>query len=142
MTDANELGDNKYDDGDTIPLPSDGTGNEGDFVTYDVNGQVTPVAAAGDEIVGVLAQDSPANAGEDVGVHVQGVVVANVAGTVSAFEWLEPDGVNAGRATANAEGASLTVDEGGTAVHNLRLAAPRALEDGDADTYAAKVRLP
>lgn len=142
------LGDSLHSDGDTISLPSDGTGAAGDFVAFDANGQVTPVSAADDDVIGVLAEGAPA-AGEDVATHVQGVVVANVDGAVTAGNVLEPDGVNAGRTAANAEGTSKQIDEGGTAIYRLLMDHPRALVDAGG-TYrgaslganAAAVKLP
>lgn len=124
-----ELGESVHSDADTVGLPSDGTGTAGDFVAFDANGQLTPVSAADDDVIGVLAEDSPANAGEDVAVHLQGAVIANVAGTVTAGDVLEPDGTNAGRATTNAQGTHHAVDEGGTATYTLAMDHPRALVD-------------
>lgn len=123
-----ELGESLHADGDTITLTSDGTGAAGDFVSFNATGELTPVAAADDGVIGVLAADSPA-AGEDVAVHVQGVVVANVDGAVVAGDVLESDGVNAGRVAANAQGTSHQVDEGGTAIYRLSMDHPRALVD-------------
>lgn len=122
------LGESVHADADHVGLPSDGTGTAGDFVTFDGSGQVTPVSAAGDDVIGVLAEDAPA-AGEDVGVHLQGAVVANVAGTVTAGDVLEPDGTNAGRTTTNSDGTHKAVDEGGTATYSLAMDHPRALVD-------------
>lgn len=125
---SKSLGESVHADADTIGLESDGTGSAGDFVAFNGTGQVAPVSAADDDVIGVLAEDSPA-AGEKVSTHIQGAPVANVAGTVSAGDVLEPDGTNAGRATANAQGSSHQVDEGGTAVYRLSMDHPRALVD-------------
>lgn len=126
---AKELGDAFRSGGGqlTIGKPSDGTGSAGDFVTLNGSGQVTPTAAAGDDIYGVLAQDAPA-AGEDVPVHILGPVVANVAGGVTDNDVLVGSGT-AGQAAANSVGTYQSVDEGGTATYNLALDAPRALSD-------------
>lgn len=137
-----DLGDTFHEHGDRVPLPTDGTGDAGDFVTFDANGQVTPVSAADDDIVGVLGQSgADASAGDKVQVHVQGVVNANVDSAVSAGEWLEYDGANAGRVAANGQGSTHQVDEGGTAIYRLALEQPRALEDADSDNEAL-VKLP
>lgn len=137
-----DLGDKGYRHGDTVDLPTDGTGAAGDVVTFNGSGQVTPVAAVDDDVVGVLAEDgSDDSAGDEVAVHVQGVVVANVANSVSAGDWLEPDGANAGRVTTNSAGSSQSVDEGGTGTYRLALEQPRALEDAGSDNDAL-VKLP
>ena len=71
-------GDEAYRHGDTIEMPSDGTGEAGDVVVLS-GGQVSNADAAdGDKPFGVLSEDAPA-AGEDVTVHTGGVVYANVA---------------------------------------------------------------
>lgn len=130
---ALKLGQRAYGNGaDTITLDSDGSGSAGDAVTFNGSGQVTPVSASDDDIIGVLTEDSPADAGDAVGVHLQGAVVANVAGSVSTGDVLEPDGTNAGRLTTNAQGSSYEVDEGGTAVYRLSMDHPRALSGAGA----------
>lgn len=136
-----DLGDRGFQHADTVTLDSDGTGSAGDFVTFNASGQVTPVAVADDDVIGVLSEDSPASAGEKVAVHVQGAVLANVANAVVAGDVLEPDGTNAGRCTANAQGSYHAVNEGGTATYSLAMDHPRALEDAGTDN-AALVKLP
>lgn len=123
-----ELGESVHSNADTIGLESDGSGSAGDFVTFNASGQVTPVSAAGDDIIGLLAQDSPA-AGEDVSVHIQGAAVANVTSTIAAGDVIQPEGTNAGRGAANAQGTHHTVSEGGTATYDLAMDHPRALVD-------------
>lgn len=135
---SKNLGESVHADADTVGLPSDGTGTAGDFVAFDGTGQLTPVSAADDDVLGVLAEDAPA-AGEDVSTHLQGACVANVAGTVTAGDVLEPDGTNAGRTTANSQGASHQVDEGGTAVYRLSMDHPRALVDAGSSYKGASL---
>lgn len=92
-----ELGDVVFEYGDTITLPTDGTGNPGDAVTGNGSGALTPVTATGDNIVGILSM-APADDGF-APVHMDAVPVANVAGSVTAFTTLVPDGSNPGRLT-------------------------------------------
>lgn len=124
-----ELGDALYTGVLSVTLPSDGTGSEGDFVTFNASNSVTPVSAADDDIVGVLRDDAPTTAGEKVTVHVSGMVAANVATGTATGAVLQPDGVNAGRAGANAQGTAHSVDEGGTATYDLAPANPMAFSD-------------
>lgn len=111
----------------TLTLPTDGTVSEGDAVTWDGTGQLTPVAAAGDEVVGVATEHTTvSSAGDKAPICVHGLIMANVEGTVGYGDVLEPEGTNAGRLAANAQGGHHTVDEGGTAVYDLALDHPRA----------------
>lgn len=115
---ALEGGQEVYPDGNSITLESDGSGSKGDFVTISA-GQVTPTSSGTDDIIGVLAQDAPA-AGDDVAVVISGIVVANVAGTVSKGDVLGPT-ATAGQADTNSQGLTHQVDEGGTAVYTLSM---------------------
>lgn len=124
-------GDKLYENGDTITKESDGAGSAGDFVTLNASGQVTPTASSDDDVYGVLAEDSPASAGEDVGVRVQGIVIANVAGTVTDGDVLQPS-ATAGQAAANAQGLYHTVSEGGTATYDLAMRGIQAYSDAGA----------
>lgn len=128
-------------------VESDGAGAAGDLVTINASGQVTPTAAADDDIYGVLLQDSPA-AGEDVTVGTGGRFFANVATGVAKGDWLEAS-ATAGQAAANAQGSTHSVDEGGTAVYRLALHGARAMsaEGGTFDGVSlnanvAAVKLP
>lgn len=122
-----ELGDPVFSDGDVITYESDGTGSAGDAVTISA-GQVTPTSATDDDFLGILNEDSPDTAGEPVEVNVQGVVVANVEGTVSAGDVLEPT-ATAGQLATNGAGTTQAVDEGGTATYTLAMEHPQALSD-------------
>lgn len=122
-----ELGDRAYGDGDTITKESDGTGSAGDFVTLNGSGQVTPTSTADDDIYGVLAQDAPA-AGEEVSIHVQGIVFANVASAVADGNALLPS-TTAGQWTNNSAGLVQAVDEGGTATYTLGSRGVQAYSD-------------
>lgn len=113
----------------SIPLPSDGSGSAGDFVTFNSSGNVTDAANADDDIIGVLAEDSPSSSGDPVTVWIDGAVVGNVGSSVSAGDVLEPDGSNAGRATSNGDGRRRSVDEGGTATYDLAQGNPQAYSD-------------
>lgn len=124
--DTDDLGESVVGPSKAVMIPSDGTGREGDAVTFDANGQVTPVAAVDDDIVGVLFEDAP-DAGDDVAVHVSGVVAARAAAAVAEGDVLDPDGAAAGELAANAQGMSHSVDEGGTAIYRLSPANPLAL---------------
>lgn len=138
-----DLGDNGYGDADSVTLTSDGTGAAGDFVTFDANGDLTPTSATSDDIVGVLAEDSPDAAGDSVRVHLQGAVVANVATGVSAGEWLSASGT-AGQADAvdDSTGGSVhTIDYSRTGTETVHFEQPRALEDEDGDN-SVLVKLP
>lgn len=123
-----DLGDSPFP-GNTISVTrdSDGTGSAGDAVTYDANDQVTPVSAADDNIVGVLAENSPDSAGEDVSVVVFGPVIANATSALAGDDVADAEGTNAGRLAANAQGRSHQVDEGGTAVYRLSMGNPWCL---------------
>lgn len=134
---AKDLGDIVYQGSIVITRPSDGTGTAGDAVTWDGTGQLTPVSAAADEVVGVLTDDSPDSAGDMVAVCVEGLAIANVDGAVAAGDVLQPEGTNAGRLAANAQGGHHTVDEGGTAIYDLALHNPRAYSaaGGDVDGH-------
>lgn len=142
-----ELGDLGYGDGTTITKESDGAGLAGDFVTLSGTGQVTPTSTADDDIYGVLAQDAPA-AGEKVAVHVTGIVIANVAGTVTDGAALLPS-VTAGQWAANAAGLVQAVDEGGTATYTIGARGVQAYSDAGGtfqgvslSANAAAVKLP
>lgn len=89
------------EDGRTVSFPSDGTAGPGDAVSLDANGQVTPTDA--DNSIGVLSDQAPAahDAGDNVPVHVTGVVVANVAaGAVAGDSLTEVDTSVAGAPAA------------------------------------------
>lgn len=84
-------------DGRTVSFPGDGTATPGDLVSIDANGQVTLSDA--DNSIGILSDQAGEthDAGDDVPVHVTGVVIANVAdGTVAGDGLGEPDTATAG----------------------------------------------
>lgn len=143
-----ELGDLGYgSDALTITKESDGSGTAGDFVALNGSGQVSPTTAADADLYGVLAEDAPA-AGEGVSVHIEGVVFANVAGTVSDADVLEPT-TTAGQWAANAQGLTHQVDEGGTAIYRLVSRGVQAYSDAGGvfegvtlSSNAAAVKLP
>lgn len=110
---AIEYGDIVYQYGDTITLPTDGSGSAGDAVTDDGSGLLTPVSATGDKVVGFLSMAPDAETNE-APVHMRAVPVANVAGSVSAYDYLVPDGSNAGRLTTEVGDGT---DTGGAAVY-------------------------
>lgn len=146
---AKPLGFVVYTNSIILTLPSDGTGEAGDAVTWNASGELTPVTAAADELAGVLTANSPDSAGEKVSVCVHGLVMANVDGTVAMSDVLEPEGTNAGRLAANAQGSHQTIDEGGTAIYDIATAHPRAYSDAGGevqgttvDANAALVKLP
>lgn len=137
-----DLGDKGHRHGDTVALESDGTGVAGDFVTFNTSAQVTPTSATGDQIVGVLSEDAP-SAGDDVAVHVQGVVVGNVATGIAAGDWLSSS-ATAGQADAtdgSTSGSVHTIDYSRTGTETIHTENPRALEDEDGDN-AVLVKLP
>ena len=75
--------------GRSMPYVSDGTGEAGDAVTYDeANDVVTVTTAADDRVFGVLGE-TPEGNGDDVMVHRNGPVVANL-GDVNPGEALVP----------------------------------------------------
>lgn len=135
-----ELGESVFAGSISIPKVSDGAGAGGDAVTLDGTGQVTPVTAAGDDIYGVLAEDSPA-AGETVLVTVFGLAVGNVDGAVTDNDVLEPEGTTAGRLASNAQGSHQSVNEGGTATYTVALDHPRAKSDAGGEVTGADVTL-
>lgn len=111
----------------TVTLDSDGAGSAGDAVGFDASDQVTPVSAADDDLVGILPEDSPASAGDDVAVVIFGPVIANATSGLAAGNVSEPEGTNNGRLAANGDGRRRSVDEGGTAVYALAQGNPWCL---------------
>lgn len=134
---AKEAGDVVFPGSIVITRPSDGTGDAGDAVTWDGSGNLTPVTAVGEEVAGILTENSPDAAGEMVALCVEGLAIANVDGAVALGNVLEPEGTTAGRLAANAQGSHQTVDEGGTAVYDLAMQHPRAYSaaGGDVDGH-------
>lgn len=129
-----------------LTLPTDGTVTQGDAVTWDGTGQLTQVSVVGDEIVGVATEHTDVSAaGEKAPICVHGLIMADVASAVGYGDVLQPDGTDAGRLAANAQGSHHTVDEGGTAVYDLAVDHPRAYSPAggevQGETAAANVGL-
>lgn len=118
---AIDAGDNWTADAYALTLTSDGSGSQGDLVKYDGSGQVTPTTANGDPVAGVLAEDSPGSAGDEVVVWVHGPVMLNADGSVSEGDVLQPSGTTNGHAVAadTNEGLATAVDEGGTDTYDI-----------------------
>lgn len=117
-----------------LSLPTDGTVTAGDAVTWDGSGNLTQVSAASDEVVGVATEHTDvSNSGEKAPICIQGAIMADVDGAVTSGDVLEPEGTNAGRLAANAQGSHHTVDEGGTATYDLAMNHPRAYSDAGGD---------
>lgn len=127
---TDEFGESIEGPSKTVRFESDGNGRAGDAVTI-AAGQVTPVAAVDDDVLGILFKDAPA-AGERVAVQIMGVVVARAAAAITAGTTLDPDGAAAGELVENAQGMSHNVDEGGTAIYRLSPANPVAVTDAAA----------
>lgn len=110
---AQDAGDKYHRYGATVKVESDGSGSAGDVVEWS-SGQVTQGGSAGaadaDAGFGVLAEDAP-SAGEDVSVHVDGAVVANVDSGVTAGEVARSQS-NAGSLESGAGGWYALYDEG------------------------------
>lgn len=79
---ADDLGESIEGPSKAVRIESDGTGEAGDAVTYNADGQVTPTAAAGELVVGVLFEDAP-DAGDQVAVQVSGVVAGVAAEAIA-----------------------------------------------------------
>ena len=96
--------------GRSLPYVSDGTGEAGDAVTYDTtNDVVTVTTSSDDRVFGVLGE-TPEGDGDDVMVHRNGPVVANL-GDVQPGEPLAPSGTENGQLVTDpnyADGDSTT----------------------------------
>lgn len=135
-----DTGDNKYESGKSVTLPSGSNDvSGGDAVTFDGSGNVTTTTSNSDDLVGVVL---PENTGDDdyVTVHVAGLPVAvDIDGSVSAGDTLVPSGTTNGRFESHVGGMyNPNPDSGGDAVAANH---PFALEDGsDGDTIVAVFR--
>lgn len=91
-------------DGRTVGFPTDGSVAAGDIVALDVDGQASAMAGDGtSNAVGVVSDqaDTDAEAGDQIPIHVTGVVVTAV-----------PSGAAAGDTVANGKFDAFS-DEGG-----------------------------
>lgn len=106
---ARDLGDPVYEDSRLVPEESDGTGVQGDAVTYDSQGRVTPAGSATDYIVGILGEDSPEE--NDMVRTVQGgIAESRAGGAITPGDVLVPDDADAGALVSNGTGATFEVD--------------------------------
>lgn len=142
MTVNVDAGDAWAEDGDVFTLPSDGSGSQGDVVKFNASAQVTPTTATGDAVAGVLAEDSPASAGDNVSVRLHGAVAVTADGAISAGDVVQPSGTTNGHVVTGDtnEGVVTAVDEGGTATYDIYSRYMIALEDA-ADGEVFKVLL-
>lgn len=137
---VDDLGESVEGPSKSVREESDGTGRAGDAVTYNASGQVTPVTAADDDIIGILYEDAP-DAGDLVNVQDSGIVAARAAAAVTKGDVLDPDGTAAGELAPNAQGTSHQVDEGGTGTYRLSPVNPQARSDaGAGEPVAVKLR--
>jgi hypothetical protein len=111
-----ELGDAAYgSDPGVITYEADETISAGDAVTIDSTNQLLQAADSGDtntRVVGIAAED--AEDGDEVGVYVDGRVVAQVASGVTAGEELAAS-ATAGQLAAGTGGPVALTDAGGVA---------------------------
>lgn len=107
-----------------ITYESDGSGSAGDAVKTNGSDQVTTTGSSGDDVFGVLAEDSP-SAGNDVTVVKYGDVIANAGGSVTAGDIVETSGT-AGQLAQNTNGKEAT---GGSFTGVFAPANPEALVD-------------
>lgn len=111
-----ELGDPAFgSDPGTITYEADESITAGDAVTIDSTNQLLQAANSGDtnsRIVGIAAQD--ASDGDNVAVHVEGRVVANVASAVTAGEELAASTTD-GQLASGSGGPVAISDAGGVA---------------------------
>lgn len=123
---ALELGDYNVYASDAVVLTyeSDGSGSAGDAVNVNGSDQVTPTDASGDDIFGVLAEDSP-SAGEEVAVVKYGDVIVNSGGSVTAGDIVQTSST-AGQVAQNDNGKEAT---GGSFTGTFAPANPEALVD-------------
>lgn len=133
-----DVGDRWSNDGGyDVTLTSDGTGSQGDVVKFDGDVKVTPTTDAGDEFLGVLAEDSPAD-GEKVLVRVYGDVVLTAEGSIDGGDLCVPDTVDGTVSSAGKDGQA--VDEGGTATYTVYTRAIVAMEDAaDGEAFNALI---
>lgn len=109
-------------DGRTVTFPSDGTVVSGDPVSLDVDG-VTPydsaTAAAAAGVVSDVVKDDH-DAGDNIEVHVTGVVIANVAAGVARGDTVADDWVafsDEGGQYKQSDSSDASLDAGTAAVH-------------------------
>lgn len=112
---------------------SDGTGSAGDAVKDNGSGKVTTTGATGEDVYGILAEDSPSD-GEEVRVVVFGPVTANLGGSVTQGDIVETSGT-AGQLAQNTNGKEAT---GGSFTGTFAPGNPFALSDsgGTYDGYS------
>lgn len=99
-------------DGRTVSYPGDGSAAPGDFVTFDAEGKITQTGDT-DNAVGILSDQAGEahDDGDNVPVHVTGVVIGNVATGTSAGDPLGAS-ATAGEAGAGDKYDAFS-DEGG-----------------------------
>jgi len=111
-----ELGDPAYgSDAGTITYEADEAIMAGDAVTIDSENQLLQAANSGDtnsRVVGIAADD--ATDGDEVAVHVEGRIVANVASGVTAGEELAASTTD-GQLESGSGGPVAITDAGGVA---------------------------
>lgn len=123
-----DLGDSAFGRAITIQYESNGSGSAGDAVTINSSDQVAPTSSAGEDVFGVLAEDSPSS-GDDVTVVVHGDVIANAGGSVVASN-VVVSSTTSGQLAQNADATGRSVDVDGTTDQGVFAPAnPYALTD-------------
>lgn len=128
---SKDAGDKAYRHGHIVEMEYSGTGSEGDVVKMS-SGQVTPVTANGDPIVGVIAEDVSSNSsGDEVSVGIHGTFYVTADGTVTEGELLQASGSTNGQLVSadSAEGLVTAVDESGSATYDVYSKYAMALND-------------
>lgn len=133
-----ELGESVYGTAETVKETSDGSGSAGDAVKIDGSDKVTPTSAAGEDVYGILAEDSPSD-GESVVVVVFGDVIGNAGGSVSKGD-IAVTGTTGGRLEQNADATGMSVDVDGTTDQGVFAPGnPKALSDSGATVEGASL---
>lgn len=115
----------------TITVPGDTDFSAGDAVKWDSgNDRVEQTDAAGDDVFGIAKEDAPSSAGDLASIHVMGLVVANVGGSVVQGDVLISDSGNAGQLQQNGDSTGKQTDVDGTTDQGLFAPAnPEAVTD-------------